>query len=131
ANDKLIYSAGNARQVDGSTVAYTTQLGVSHSTARGVWNDNQYLLFSHERDDIPATAAAPGQPAVPASVVNTTLVMPGFAISRLVSDDLVLPTEGDRIALDLHDPVALGGQHQVIRHQARDGEARHHQGGIG
>lgn len=103
ANDKFIYSLGNARQSSlGSAVAYTTQAGLSRSIARGVWSDNQYLLFSHERDDIPATPASPGQPAVPASVVNTTLVMPGFAISRQQSDDLVLPTEGYRVSLDLH-----------------------------
>ncbi|HEY3644473.1 MAG TPA: autotransporter assembly complex family protein [Gammaproteobacteria bacterium] len=102
ANDKLIYSAGNARLIDGSEIAYTTQLGVSRSTARGVWNNNQYLLFSHERDEIPAVPATTSAPAIPASTVNSTLLMPGFAISRLVSDDLVLPTEGYRISGDLH-----------------------------
>lgn len=102
AHDKLIYSLGNARTVEGSEVAYTTQAGLSRSTARGVWNDNQYLLVSHERDNIPASAATTDTPAVAAQTVNSTLVMPGFAISRLVSDDLVLPTQGYRMTADLH-----------------------------
>jgi translocation and assembly module TamA len=101
-NDKLIYSAGNARLIVGSTTAYTTQAGLSHATARGVWNDNQYLLVAHERDDTPAAAATTDTPAVPAGVSNSLLVMPGFAISRQEADDLVLPTKGYRISADLH-----------------------------
>ena len=103
ANDKFIYSLGNAHQTSlGSFTTYTTQFGLSRAIVRGPWSDNQYLLISHERDDQAAVPAAPGTPAVPASSTNTTLVMPGFAISRLDSDDLVLPTKGYRASLDLH-----------------------------
>jgi len=102
ANDKLIYSLGNSRTIDGSVLVYSTLAGLSRAIIRGPWNDNQYLQFSHERDDIPATVDASGVIIAPATAVNSNLVMPGFAISRLDSDDLVLPTRGYRISLDLH-----------------------------
>lgn len=103
ANDKFIYSLGNARQTElGSFTSYTTMLGLSRAIVRGPWSDSQYLLISHERDDVPATPATPTTPAVPATATNTTLVMPGFAIARLESDNVVLPTQGYRASIDLH-----------------------------
>ncbi|HEY1991357.1 MAG TPA: autotransporter assembly complex family protein, partial [Gammaproteobacteria bacterium] len=103
ANDKFIYSLGNARQTQlGSFTSYTTMFGLSRAIVRGPWSDNQYLLFSHERDEVPATPATATTPAVPASATNTTLVMPGFAIARLESDDVILPTKGYRASIDLH-----------------------------
>jgi len=103
ANDKFIYSLGNAHQTSlGSFTTYTTQFGLSRAIVRGPWTDNQYLLISHERDDVAAVPATGNTPAVPATSTNTTLVMPGFAIARLDSDDLVLPTRGYRASLDLH-----------------------------
>jgi translocation and assembly module TamA len=101
ANDRLIYSLGNGRLIEGSQVAYTSMAGVSRSIIRGPWNDNQYVQFSHERDEEPATVNPDGS-ITPATGTNSNLVMPGFAISRLDSDDLVLPTRGYRISADLH-----------------------------
>ena len=92
ANDKLIYSLGNARQTElGSFTSYTTMFGLSHAIARGPWNDSQYLQLEHDRSDL-----ADG------THTNSNLVIPGFAMSRLQSDDLVLPTEGYRVSVDLH-----------------------------
>lgn len=90
ASDKLIYSAGNLHQSLGSFTSYTTMLGVSRSAARGDWQNSQYLELEHDRSDLPASA------------LNTTLLIPGVALSRLESDDLVLPTEGYRVSGDLH-----------------------------
>ena len=91
SSDKLIYSAGNLRQTQlGSFVSYTTMVGVSHSTARGGWQNSQYLQLEHDRSDLDNQA------------VNSTLLIPGLALSRLESDDLVLPTRGYRISGDLH-----------------------------
>ena len=91
ASDKLIYSAGNLRQTSlGSFVSYTTMVGVSRSAARGDWQNSQYLELEHDRSDLPEAA------------VNSTLLIPGLALSRLESDDLVLPSEGYRISGDLH-----------------------------
>jgi len=101
ANDKLIYSVGNGRQLEGSLVAYTSMAGVSRAIIRGPWNDNQYVQFSHERDDEAATLNPDGS-ITPATATNSNLVMPGFAISRLDSDNLVLPSRGYRVTADLH-----------------------------
>jgi len=91
SSDKLIYSAGNLRQTQlGSFVSYTTMVGVSHTTARGGWQNSQYLQLEHDRSDLENQA------------VNSTLLIPGIALSRLESDDLVLPTRGYRISGDLH-----------------------------
>jgi translocation and assembly module TamA len=91
SSDRLIYSLGNLRQTQlGSFTSYTTILGMSRSVTLGNWNDSQYLQLEHDRSDLDQTAT------------NSTLLMPGLAISRLNSDDLVLPTRGYRISADVH-----------------------------
>ncbi|HEY4128550.1 MAG TPA: autotransporter assembly complex family protein [Gammaproteobacteria bacterium] len=91
ASDRLIYSLGNLRQTQlGSFVSYTTMLGVSRAVTLGSWNDSQYLQLEHDRSDLGNSAT------------NSTLLMPGLALSRLDSDDLVLPTRGYRISADMH-----------------------------
>ncbi|HEY1773994.1 MAG TPA: autotransporter assembly complex family protein [Gammaproteobacteria bacterium] len=91
ASDRLIYSLGNLRQTQlGSFTSYTTMLGVSRAVTLGQWNDSQYLQLEHDRSDLQDTAT------------NSTLLMPGLALSRLVSDDLVLPTRGYRVSADMH-----------------------------
>jgi translocation and assembly module TamA len=91
ASDRLIYSLGNLRQTQlGSFVSYTTMLGVSRAVTLGQWNDSQYLQLEHDRSDLGTSAT------------NSTLLMPGLALSRLDSDDLVLPTRGYRVSADMH-----------------------------
>jgi translocation and assembly module TamA len=91
ASDRLIYSLGNLRQTQlGSFTSYTTMLGVSRAVTLGSWNDSQYLQLEHDRSDLEDAST------------NSTLLMPGLALSRLVSDDLVLPTRGYRVSADLH-----------------------------
>jgi translocation and assembly module TamA len=91
ASDRLIYSVGNLRQTQlGSFTSYTTMLGASRAVTLGHWNDSQYLQLEHDRSDLDQTAT------------NSTLLMPGLALSRLDSDDLVLPTRGYRVSADMH-----------------------------
>ncbi|HEX4299291.1 MAG TPA: autotransporter assembly complex family protein [Gammaproteobacteria bacterium] len=91
ASDRLIYSLGNLRQTQlGSFTSYTTMLGASRAVTLGQWNDSQYLQLEHDRSDLQNVST------------NSTLLMPGLALSRLESDDLVLPTRGYRVSADLH-----------------------------
>ncbi len=91
AADRLIYSLGNSRQTQlGSFTSYTSILGVSRATARGVWTENQYLQLEHDRSNLAAVST------------NSTLLIPGITVSRVESDDVVLPTRGYRISADLH-----------------------------
>ncbi len=88
-NERLVYSAGNSREILASYVTYTSTVGVSRFTALGPWSMNQYLLLEHDRSDLEAVTT------------NSTILVPGVAFSRTYSDDLILPTHGYRVSLDV------------------------------
>jgi translocation and assembly module TamA len=90
AREKLVYSYGNSRQVLGSVVDYVNILGVARFSTAGVWSLNQYLQLEHDRSDVQ------GQPPL-----NSTLLLPGVTVSRIDSDDLILPTRGYRLSADV------------------------------
>ncbi len=90
ATEKLVYSYGNSRQVLGSVIDYVNILGVARFSTAGVWSLNQYLQLEHDRSDVQ------GSPPL-----NSTLLLPGVTVSRVDSDDLILPTRGYRISADL------------------------------
>lgn len=90
ATERLVYSYGNSRQVLGSVVDFTNILGVARFSSAGDWSLNQYLQLEHDRSE------AQGTPTV-----SSNLLMPGVAVSRVVSDNLILPTHGYRVSADL------------------------------
>lgn len=89
ANERLVYSAGNSREILGSFVTYTSTVGMSRYVALGPWTVNQYLQLEHDRSDLDGTD------------INSTILVPGVAFSRTYSDDLILPTRGYRVNLDI------------------------------
>ena len=87
---QLVYGLSNTRQVyNGSSVAYTSILGVNRYTSLDAWSWNQYLQLEHDRSDLPSDNT------------TSTLVLPGSTFLRSVSDDPLYPTHGYRVSLDL------------------------------
>lgn len=93
-NERLVYSVGNTREILGGYTTYTSILGASRYVAIGPWTVNQYLRLEHDRSDL--------NEVVGTSAINSTLLIPGLAFSRTYSDDLILPTRGYRVSVDLH-----------------------------
>lgn len=88
-NERLVYSAGNSREILASFVTYTSSVGVSRFVGLGPWTMNQYLLLEHDRSNLGT------------STTNSTILVPGLAFARTYSDDLILPTHGYRVSLDV------------------------------
>ncbi len=89
ASERLVYSAGNSREILGGFVTYSSTVGISRYVALGPWTVNQYLLLEHDRSDLEGVNT------------NSTILVPGVAFSRTYSDDLILPTHGYRVSLDV------------------------------
>ncbi|MGH8278022.1 MAG: autotransporter assembly complex protein TamA [Gammaproteobacteria bacterium] len=101
----LVYSLANVRQILANNVAYTTAIGVNRYTTLNAWSWDQYLQLSHNRSDF-----AVG----PASV--STLLTPGSTFSRVVTDNLIFPTHGYRLSLDLRGASQiLGSSTSILR----------------
>lgn len=93
-NERLVYSVGNTREILGGYTTYTSSAGASRFAAAGPWTMNQYLRLEHDRSDLNVATGL--------NAINSTLLIPGFAFSRTYSDDLILPTHGYRVSVDLH-----------------------------
>lgn len=94
----LVYSLANVRQILANNVAYTTALGVNRYTNLNAWSWDQYLQLSHNRSDF---AASPS--------TLSTLLTPGSTFARVVSDNLLFPTHGYRLSLDLRGASQILG----------------------
>lgn len=91
ATERLIYSYGNSRQQPNPGVTdYINMVGVARFSSAGVWSLNQYVQLERDRSEVE------GSPPT-----RNTLLLPGVTVSRVDSDDLILPTRGYRLSADL------------------------------